>query len=234
MRWSILIIVLAAVLAAAQQPSEPAPQPQPNAQAVDPSPAQRDGMIVVAAGTHIPLKLTQTISTKTARVGDGVYAETTFPITQDDRMVIPAGTYVQGRITNVKRAGRVKGLAELQIHFTTLIFPSGYTVMLPGTLENVPGLENGKVKDKEGKIEGEGKGGKTAKDAATYGATGAVTGAVVSRGAKGAAIGGGIGAAAGLAVATLTRNTDVRMDPGTTLEMVLQRPLELNEAKLRR
>ncbi len=230
MRRLVLILFSSAIFAAAQQSSEPQQATQPTGE----QPARRAGVLVLAAGTHVPLKLTQAISTKNAKVGDGVYAETTFPVTTDNKMAIPPGTYVQGRITSVKKAGRVKGLAELQIHFTSLIFPSGYTVMLPGALENAPGLENGKVTDEEGKIKGEGKGGKVAADTATYGATGAVVGGLSDRSLKGAGIGAGVGAAAGLAIATLTRNTDVRMDPGTTLEMVLQRPLELEQSKAQR
>ncbi len=225
MRALVLAVLFNAMILVGQEP-----QPVENA----PKPAKREGVVVIPAGTHVALKLTQAISTKNARVGDGVYAETTFPVTADDKMVIPAGTYVQGRIVNVKQAGRVKGAAELQIHFTTLIYPSGYTIMLPGALENAPGLDKGKVVDKEGKIQGEGKGGNVARQTAEYGATGAVVGGLAGHSVKGAGIGGGIGAAAGLAVATLTRNTDVRMEPGTTLEMVLQRPLELSESKLRR
>ena len=45
-------------------------------------------------------------------------------------VVIPAGTYVQGVIRRSQRPGRVKGRGELVIHFDTLIFPSGYTLML--------------------------------------------------------------------------------------------------------
>ncbi len=228
MRKLLLVFLLGSAMAGAQQSNQtsapPAPEPR------DPSKA---ATVVLPAGTHVPLRLTQAISTKTARTGDGVYAETTFPVTVENKMVIPPGTYVQGRITSVKKAGRVKGVAELQIHFTSLIYPSGYTVMLPGALESAPGVENAQRTDEEGKIKGEGKGGKVAGDAATYGATGAVIGGLGAHSVKGAAIGGGLGAAAGLAVATLTRNTDVRMEPGTTLEMILQRPLELNEGKLR-
>ena len=228
----LLVFMLVGVMAAAQESTETSPPAKP--QSDEHPAATRAGVLVLPAGTRVPLKLTQAISTKTAKAGDGVYAETTFPVTVSNKMAIPPGTYVQGTITSVKKAGRVKGVAELQMHFTSLIFPSGYTVILPGALESAPGVENGKVSDEEGKIKGEGKGGKVASEAATYGATGAVIGGLGARSVKGAGIGGGLGAAAGLAVATLTRNTDVRMDPGTTLEMVLQRPLELNETMARR
>ena len=62
------------------------------------------------------------------RPGDPVYLQTTFPVAENNRILIPAGTYVQGVVDNVKRPGRVSGRAELLMHFTTLIFPNGYTV----------------------------------------------------------------------------------------------------------
>jgi|SRR5215470_9507838 len=68
-------------------------------------------MITIPAGTKVPLSLKQAISTKTAKEGDAVYAETTFPFALNDRIVIPTGTYVQGKISHVKRGGHVKGRA---------------------------------------------------------------------------------------------------------------------------
>src|SRR5881227_2706564 len=106
--------------------------------------------LIVPAGTKVPLALKHAVSTKSTREGDSVYAETSFPVVQDNRVLIPAGTYVQGKISNVKRAGRVKGRAEILIHFTTLIYPSGYTVLLPGSVEIVPGADKTSVKDQEG------------------------------------------------------------------------------------
>ena len=147
-------------------------------------------------------------------------------------MLVPAGTYVQGRISHVQKAGRVKGRAEVLIHFTTLIYPSGYTVMLPGAVENVPGAEKTSIKDKEGTIRQDSDAGRKVGTVASTGATGAVVGGL-SHGGKGALIGAGVGGAAGTAIALLTRNTDVRLDAGTTLEMVIQRPIPLDAARVR-
>ena len=95
--------------------------------------------ITIPAGTKIPLSLKQAISTKNAREGDAVYAETAFPFVMDDRVIVPAGSYIQGKIARVERAGHGKGRAEILMHFTSIIYPSGYTVMLPGSVENTPG-----------------------------------------------------------------------------------------------
>ena len=95
--------------------------------------------LTIPSGTKVPLALKQAISTKNARDGDAVYAVTTFPVVINDRIVIPAGTYVQGRISNVKRGGRIKGRAEVLMHFSTLIYPSGYTVSFPARWRMFPG-----------------------------------------------------------------------------------------------
>jgi hypothetical protein len=184
--------------------------------------------MVVPAGTQVLLHLKSPIDTKSAKVGDGVYCQTSFPVTQDNITVIPAGTYVKGQIAEVKRAGRIKGRAEILFHFNTMIFPNGYTVDLPASLGNEPGAQNHTISDKEGTVQANGQKGKDAGTIAKTGATGAVIGTVASGSAKGAGIGGLAGAAIGLGQVLFTRGQDVRIDQGTALEMVLQRPLTVD------
>lgn len=183
--------------------------------------------ITVPAGTQVLLHLRSPIDTKTAKVGDGVYCQTSFPVTQNNVAVIPAGTYVKGKIAQVKRAGKIKGRAEILFNFTTMIFPNGYTIDLPGALENAPGSRNSTVTDKEGTVRADSQKGKDAGTVAKTGATGAVIGAVAS-GGKGAGIGGLAGAAVGLGQVLFTRGQDVRIDQNTALEMVLERPLTVD------
>jgi hypothetical protein len=187
--------------------------------------------LIIPAGSKIPVALKHAISSKSAREGDAVYAATTFPFVMNDKVLVPAGTYVQGRISHVLKAGRVKGRAEILIHFTTLIYPSGYTVMLPGAVENVPGAEKTSITDNEGTIRQDSETGKKVGTVASTGATGAVVGGL-SHGGKGALIGAGVGGVAGTAIALLTRNTDVHLDPGTTLEMIIQRPIALDPSRV--
>jgi len=181
--------------------------------------------MTVPSGTQVLLNLKSPIDTKSAKPGDGVYCQTSFPVTQDNVVVIPAGTYVKGEIAEVRRAGRVKGRAEVLFHFNSLIFPSGYTVDLPGTLKSEPGAQNSTVSDDEGTVKANGQKGKDTATVAKTAATGAVVGTVASRTARGAGIGGLAGTAVGLGQVLFTRGQDVRIDQGTSLEMVLQRPL---------
>jgi len=247
MRTRFLAILLLAGWAAAQispTPSqEPSSQPAAASQSstsenasgkadavparVAPAPAK----LVIPAGTKVPLALKQAISTKTAKEGDPVYCETTFPFVVDDKIVIPAGTYIQGKITHIQRAGRVKGRAELLMHFTSMIYPSGYTVMLPGSLENLPGAEKSSVKDSEGTVRQDSEKGKDIGTVASTASTGAVIGGL-SAGGKGAGIGAAAGGLTGLAIAMLTRGSDVRLEPGTSIEMIIQREVMIDASRV--
>ena len=184
------------------------------------------------AGTKVPLTLTQGITSKTAKEGDPVYAQTAFPITQNNRIVIPAGSYVQGVVRRVVRPGRVKGRAELQMSFTSMIFPNGYTVLLPATVEGVPGSQNVDTKGSEGTIQGQGSKGKDAATIAKTAGAGAGIGAISGSG-KGAGIGAAAGSALGIATVLLTRGPEIQLDPGSSVEMILERELNLEGGKLR-
>lgn len=225
---TLVLIFLSSLAAAAQvdinTPVTPVPELKPRLKktvAVTPE------MTTIPAGTKIPVALKHAISTKSAREGDPVYAQTTFPLAIDGKIIIPAGTYVQGKIMNVKRPGRVKGRGELMMHLTSLIFPSGYTVPLPGALDQIPGQENSRMKGDEGTVQSEGSKGKDAKTVANTTWPGAAIGGAAG-GGKGALIGAGAGSAAGLAAVLLTRGPDLRIEQGTAVDMVFQREIALD------
>ena len=222
MKSCVIWIPLLVGLAAAQSPA-------PNSTA--PSQDTKKTTLTIPIGTMIPLSLKQAISTKTAKSGDPVYAETIFPYVVDERIVVPAGTYVQGKIERSQRGGHLKSRAEVLIHFTSMIYPSGYTVMLGGSIENTPGAEKTSMKDSEGTIQEDSDASKKAKDAAGGAATGAVIGAVTN-GARGAGIGAGIGGVTGLAVGMLSRGADVRLERGASIEMEIQREVTVDASRI--
>ena len=205
-------------------PRNPVPQQQPNVDA--------GSDYSVPSGTKIPLTMTQGITSKTAKEGDPVYAQTAFPVTQNNHIVIPAGTYVQGVVRRVVRPGRVKGRAELQMSFTSMIFPNGYTVLLPATVDSVPGSQSLNTKGSEGTIQGDSSKGKDAGTIARSAGAGAGIGAIAGNG-KGAGIGAASGSALGLATVLLTRGPEIQLDPGASVEMILERELTLEGGKLR-
>ena len=188
-------------------------------------------MLTIPSGTKIPLALKQAISTRNAKEGDPVYCETTFPFAVDDRIVIPAGTYVQGKISRIQRPGRIKGRAELLMHFTSMIYPSGYTVMLPGSLDSIPGADKTSIKGSEGTVRQDSDKGKDIGTVASTASTGAVIGGL-SAGGKGAGIGAAAGGLTGLAIAMISRGSDVKLDPGTSIEMIIQREVAVDASRI--
>lgn len=239
---SITLITLVSTLAFSQ-----APDSQQNNQpiAVSPTPANSISaepdaaaakFVIIPTGSQIPISLTQAISTKNAREGDSVYAQTTFPFVVNERVVVPAGTYIQGRISHVERAGHGHGRAEILMHFTSMIYPNGYTIMLPGSVENTPGSDNKSVKDQEGTIQQDSDTAKKVEDAAkngVYGTMGGATaGGLATGGLNGARVGAGAGAAAGVAWALLKRGPDVRLEVGTSIQMEIQRPITVDPTRI--
>jgi type IV secretion system protein VirB10 len=183
----------------------------------------------VPAGTRLPLVLHNGISTRNAHPGDPVYLETLFPILVEGRIVIPAGSYVSGEITEAKRPGKVKGRGEIMLRLTTLILPNGYSVNLLATPSDASTGDADSV-NKEGKITGaSNKAGDVGTMVKTTGA-GAGIGAIAD-GGKGAAIGAGAGAAVGLATVLFTRGPELQLPRGTTLDVALDRPLYLDASR---
>lgn len=192
----------------------------------------------VPAGTKVLLQLRSGINTKSAKAGDGVYLASTFPVVVGNRVMIPAGVYVQGVVDRVVRAGRVKGRAQLDMHFTSIIFPNGTVVEIPGIVNALPGANKQTVKDDgEGTIEQASDKtrnmGKTAEIAIPAGGTvGSIAGLGSGHPLAGGIAGLGAGLAAAGIVSLFTRGADVNIESGTQVEMALQRPLMLEEENL--
>lgn len=213
--------------APASQGARPALAPAP---AADPAPKAAPDTIVVPTGTRLPLVLQNEVSTRGAKPGDPVFLETMFPITVQNRIVIPVGTYVQGEILEAKRPGRVKGTGEIRIRLNTMILRNGYTVDFNAVPTNA-GTGGTTSTDNEGRIHGDTHKGH---DAGTVIGTTAAGGGIgaIAAGAKGAGIGAGAGAALGLGTVLLTRGPEIVLHRGTSVDIVLDRNLYLDASKI--
>jgi hypothetical protein len=210
---------------------EPAAQQKASTDSNTPTVKPRAGKIVLAAGTKLPLVLHNAITTRNARPGDGIYLETLFPVLQDNKIIIPAGSYVQGEILEAKRPGKVKGRGEIRVRLNKMILPNGYAVDFTAVPTNA-GTGGNESVENEGKIKGDSdKGGDIGTIAKTTGA-GAGIGGLATRTGKGAGIGAGIGAAVGLAAVLLTRGPELELPRGTTLDISLDRALYLDADKI--
>src|SRR5438874_2506641 len=107
----------------------------------------------IPQGSHVLLRMVNSISTRTAREGDYVYMKTATPIVANGQIVVPVDSYVQGVVTSAKRSGRVSGRAELGMRIETLTTPSGKVIKLSPHLASVDseGTEQ-KVGTKEGQV----------------------------------------------------------------------------------
>jgi hypothetical protein len=189
---------------------------------LDVDPAKVQPPVVVPAGTVIPVTLTSRITTKYAKDGDGIYGKTAFPVTVNNKIIIPEGSFVRGKITEVKLPGRVKGKGELTLNFQTLVLPSGLTLPIYTSLGGAGG--SGERKG-EATVQGDSSKGEDVKTVGTTAAEGALIGVIANRG-TGAAVGGAGGAAVGTAAVLLSRGKDLVIEPGTMIEIVLDRPVE--------
>jgi type IV secretion system protein VirB10 len=220
----VVLGVLCAAVLVAQQPAEPAPQ----------EPAKAD--FTIDPGTRIPLNLINSVSTKNADVGTRVYLETAFPIVTSGKIVIPPGSYVAGTVTEVKRPGRIKGKGEIYIRFDSLTLPNGVTRDFRARISGLDGRSSEELDRKEGKVVSEGN---KSGDARTVGETavtgtwiGTIAGAAAGRPGMGAGVGAAAGAAAGMVGVLLSRGPDAILAKGTTIEMVLDRPLYFDDSEL--
>lgn len=199
-------------------------------------PASRATEYTVDTGTKVPLSLINTISTKHSVAGDRVYLETSFPILVSGRIVIPVGSYVAVTVTEVTKPGRVKGRGELYVRFDSLTLPNGVTRDFRARIGGVDGQTSGELDKAEGKVKSEGnKAGdaRTVGEAAGVGASiGTLAGSVAGHTGMGAGIGAAAGAAAGLIGVLATRGPDAVLAKGSTVEMVLDRPVTFTESEL--
>jgi hypothetical protein len=230
----LLWISFSSGISFAQQPEGPqTAAPPPVAPEAHPAVERRAGAsskITVPAGTRVAVVLENGISTRSARAGDSLYFRTSFPITQNNHVVVPVGSYLRGELLESKRPGRIKGRGEFRMKLNTLIFPNGYTVDLNAAPRSAD--TGGKeTMDSEGKVTGEGGKGKDIGTVATTTVTGAGIGAIAG-GAKGAGIGAGIGGLAGLGAILLTRGPDAQLPRGSALDIVLEHSLMLDSEQI--
>lgn len=233
--WSMTAIALGLLASGGTMAQQPVAQATAPATRVTPPASTEVKSTEVPAGTKVLLELRSAVNTKTANPGDGVYLSSSFPVVVDGHVAIPAGVYVQGVIDQVTRPGRVKGRAAVRMHFTSMIFPNGSVVTIPGVVNSLPGSDGPKVKD-EGEIQqasNKGKDAGTIAQGTLEGASlGTIGGAIAGHPAAGAGYGALAGGAAGLIYTLFTRGDEVVLTTGQGLEMVLQRPLTITQANL--
>ncbi|MFB3906569.1 MAG: hypothetical protein ACE15E_24270 [Acidobacteriota bacterium] len=183
--------------------------------------AQTIDEVTIPKKTEIFITLERSISTRTASAGDKFYGRITVPVTANDKIVIPVGSYIIGHVDTVKEAPRLRGNAQLGLKFDTIILPDGTTRDIAGVLSSAEGYENA-TSSEEGKIQPQGgQGDEIGKGTVAGGTVGGTLGGVGTRSLKGVGIGAGAGAATGLLIAALRKNKEVDLPRGTSITVML-------------
>lgn len=184
--------------------------PQPTA---PPAPQK----VTIPPGTQITIRLNDEVDSEKAQVGDVFHGSISTPITIDEQTVIPTSADVEGRVVDVKSAGRFAGQSVLTLELTRL--------MMNGKSYNIQTDHWSKS--------GSGRGKSTAAKVGGGAAVGAVLGGIFG-GGKGAAIGAAAGAGAGTGVSAATKGQQIDLKPETTLSFQLQNSLTVTPGTSRR
>jgi hypothetical protein len=192
-------------------------------------------VVIIPSGTRFALVLTNSISSKTTHRGDEIYAQTTAPVAVGDQVLIPAGTFVQGKVDRLVRNGNH---AEMLMRSASVIFPGGYVAKIAGPLSVESGEETAWRDPSDGAkagailapMAGGGLGALIGSQihttqSSTLGGT-----TLTSSTPKGLAIGSmvGLGIGGAISLAILLHSRGFFVDVGSPMEMTLPQPLTLS------
>jgi hypothetical protein len=229
---TILVAVNCAVNCNAQNQSQAVSVTQTSSQN---SVAAQPSTVTIPAGVQFALVLTDPISSKTMHRGNQINAETTAPVTVGDRVLIPSGTFLQGKIDKLTRDG---SRAEILLNSATVIFPDGYVANVVGPL-NIESDEGTAWRDPSSRAKvgafiapAAGLGIGTLIGVAAHTTRSVTLGGttLTSSSLKGVAIGSSVGFAAGIAIslALLLNGRHFFVDVGSPMETTLPQPLTLS------
>jgi len=191
-------------------PEAPVPVPAAAVPAPAAPPAADSSKVTVPVGTHILVRMIDSVDSERNKVGDRFRASLETNLEQDGYILARRGTEVFGQLTTVQGAGRLAGHAELRLQLTGMTVHDSLVPLVTGDYD----------------VAGKGRGGNTAKKTVGGAALGAIIGALAG-GGRGAAIGAGAGAAAGATVNIVTKGEKVKIPSETILDFRIDAPLAL-------
>jgi glycine zipper 2TM protein len=192
----------------------PAPPAAKNRTTPPPPAPPRLAKARLAAGAIVDIAAADTISSRTAKVGDAFTAHVVEDVRNSaGKVVIPAGSTVKGTVADVKPAPNPRSAGTLTLSVTSITV-RGTSYSLDATVDSLETVHKGR--------------GVTAGEAEKVGA-GAVAGAVLGRvlggNKKGTIIGGIVGGLAGAGVAAETKTSDIVLPKGAHIIIHLTKEL---------
>ena len=174
------------------------------------TPFSEPEQITLPYGTVLAVRLTETLSSDLNQPGDTFLASLASPLVVGDRVIVPEGASIKGKIVDARNAKRFRGKSALVVEVTHLAY-NGRTYQLRSSQYSKQGASRNAY----------------AAAAITGGAgVGAIIGTVLGRG-KGAAIGAVLGAAAGTGVQAVTKPASVELSAESRLSLRLETPLRV-------
>jgi len=197
--------------------SRPPAQRNQTSQPRPPAPPARPRTMSVGAGTKVDVAANDTISSRTAKVGDTFTAHVVEDVKNaQGQVVIPAGATVNGSITAVKPAPNPHTPGTLTVAITSVTV-HGNSYPIEASVDSIETTHKGR--------------GVTGGDAAKVGAgaaAGAILGRVIGGNSKGTIIGGVVGGIAGAGVATQTKDSDIVLPKGAHIIIRLTKELSVS------
>ena len=194
--------------------------PQPSAQPSQPAPAQSTATLpptlTLPAGTLIPVRVSQWLSSDRNHAGDTFSAVLDQPLVVQGWVVARRGQSVIGRVDVAQKASDGKGVSRLGLEITELTVVDGEQIPVSTEMQQAAPFAAAQTPP-----------GRNAATVATTTVLGTIVGAAIG-GGQGAAIGAGLGATAGLATVLYTRGRPTAVAPETLLSFRLQSPLAIS------
>lgn len=195
-----------------QQAPPPAPVAVAQAKAAPPQPMK----VTLSEGSILAVRVGETLTSEQSHSGDGWSGTLAEPLVINGLVIAERGGRVEGRVTDVKRAGRVKGTASLTVELTRFVTADGQRIEIQTSGFSRAGKDE--TKRDVGKV-------------AIASGIGAAIGAIAG-GGKGAGIGAGAGAAAGTGAVLATRGGPAVIPTETLIRFRVAEPVTITE-KLR-
>ena len=178
------------------------------------APTLRSVSLTVPDGTQLHIVLSSPIGSATSMLGDRVVGTTTSAVLVGDRVAIPAGSTIQGRVTAVDPATKGLKISEkggsLELAFTKVTTPVGDSATMSSSLTSLASSK-----------------GKTAGIIGGSAAGGALLGKIIGGHTKDAAIGAVVGGGIGTGIAAGTKGKEVVLPAGSALAITLDQPLTI-------
>jgi hypothetical protein len=184
-------------------------EPEP----VVPPPPPPPHVVTIAAGTLLPVRLGEGLSSDRNQAGDGFSATLDAPLIVDGFVIAERGSKLEGKVVESDKGGRVKGVSSISIELTRLRTSDGQNIAIQTESFEKTGPKSMK------------------EDVAKVGAAAGIGAAIgaIAGGGKGAGIGAAIGGAAGTGGVMATRGKPAALATETRINFRLRNAVTITE-----